>query len=212
MRAGTLPATAARVLELLQQRDEAVVVVEIAEVLHLHPNSIREHLDELVARGLVTRERRPATGRGRPAWVYQADPQRREPDRRVREQAALAGVLAARISQISEDPKADGRIAGTAWGEALAAGRVGRPREAVLDVLEDLDFSPQPDAGRRRILLRTCPLLDVAQAYPDVVCAVHEGMVSGLLETMGDPHDVTLEPFAAPDGCVLRLQRERGNP
>lgn len=80
-----------------------------------------------------------------------------------------------------------------------------------MEVLDELDFSPRADRQRRRILLQTCPLLDVAQEFPEVVCAVHEGMVSGVLESLGDPHEVTLQPFAAPDGCVLRLQRARGN-
>lgn len=211
MRTGTLPETAARVLEILQEHGDSLGVAELAALLDLHPNTIRQQLDELQARGLVMREPQPAAGRGRPAWAYRASAAIREPDRRVAEHSALAGVLAARISETSADPQGEGREAGRAWGAALSQGRTERPREAVMEVLDELDFSPRGDRQRRRILLQTCPLLDVAQEFPEVVCAVHEGMVSGVLESLGDPHEVTLQPFAAPDGCVLRLQRSRGN-
>lgn len=212
VRTGTLPATAARILELLQDGASAMEVQQLADVVELHPNTVREQLQELVSRGLVRKSPRPAAGRGRPAWIYAADKDRREPDSRVREHSALAGVLAARISATSEDPPAEGRAAGEAWGAALATGREVNPRTQVVDVLEDMDFSPAPNRDRSRILLRTCPLLDVARQYPEVVCAVHEGLVAGLLQELDDPHEVRLQPFGAPDGCVLRLRRSPANP
>ncbi|HRC00336.1 MAG TPA: hypothetical protein PKZ38_09660, partial [Dermatophilaceae bacterium] len=71
--------------------------------------------------------------------------------------------------------------------------------------------APQP-AGPRELLddrdeivLRACPVLDVAIRHTTVVCAVHEGMVQGILETLGGPPEATLHPFADPAGCVLRL-------
>jgi predicted ArsR family transcriptional regulator len=206
-----LSATGSRTLEILQESPDARDVQDLAHLLQLHPNSVRQVLDDLVARGLVHRERRAAEGRGRPAWLYRADPDRREPDRRVQEHSALARVLAARISATNADAESEGRAAGEMWGAALAEGRTGNPRATMVEVLKGLDFSPRADRQRRRILLRTCPLLDVAREYPEVVCAVHAGLVDGFLQTMGDPHDVTLEPFAAADGCVLRLQRAREN-
>lgn len=187
-----------------------MTLAALADDLQLHTNTIREQLQLLVARHLVRRHQQSASGRGRPAWLYSADPTRREPDSRVHEHSVLAGVLAARISATSAEPQIEGRAAGRVWGAALAVSRTDEPREAVMEVLEGLDFSPRQD--EHAILLRTCPLLDVAQEHPDVVCAVHEGMVTGLLENMGDPHDVTLLPFGAPDGCVLTLQRSTANP
>ncbi len=208
MRTGALPDTSARLLESLQCREEPVGVQQLAEELEVHPNTVREGLDLLRERGLVERHRRASPGRGRPAWVYQADGTLREPDRRVREHGALAGALAAHLSATSPQPGSEGRAAGRRWGVALAAGRTGPAREVVLDVLEELDFSPSVTG--HDILLRTCPLLDVARAHPDVVCAVHEGMVQGVLEELGAPDDVRLSPFAHPAGCLLRIQSRRG--
>jgi hypothetical protein len=46
----------------------------------------------------------------------------------------------------------------------------------------------------------------MARRYPEVVCEVHSGLVSGaLLELGGDDTGVDLVPFAEPDACLLVL-------
>lgn len=96
---------------------------------------------------------------------------------------------------------------------------------ALLSVLDRLGFDPQP-VGRSRdgapppttagpgdelgaspedVVLRACPVLDVARRHTTVVCAVHEGMVQGILESLGSSTGASLRPFADPGGCVLRL-------
>ncbi len=55
----------------------------------------------------------------------------------------------------------------------------------------------------RTVWLRTCPLLDAARTYPQVVCTVHRGLVEGLLDAAGEPpageaDGVALDPFAEP--------------
>ena len=53
--------------------------------------------------------------------------------------------------------------------------------------------------------LRRCPLLDVARQYPEMICQVHKGLISGALtELGGDDVGVDLLPFAEPDACRLR--------
>lgn len=211
----------ARLLEHVQGQRE-VSVEGVASVFGQHPNTVREHLDALVEGRFLLRDRSPGPGRGRPAWRYRPNPDQPEPDPRVREYGALAGSLAAHIAAHSPDPHAEARQAGARWGSALV--RTGRdgpaqpsiaadPRAAhdrVVRLLADLDFSPRVDRPGR-IVLTTCPLLDVARTHPDVVCAVHEGMVAGALDALGSPSSrVTLRPFAAQDGCLLRLPRVAG--
>ena len=211
----------ARLLEHVQGQRE-VSVEGVASVFGQHPNTVREHLDALVEGRFLLRDRSPGPGRGRPAWRYRPNPDQPEPDPRVREYGALAGALAAHIAAHSPDPHAEARQAGARWGSALV--RTGRdgpaqpsiaadPRAAhdrVVRLLADLDFSPRVDRPGR-IVLTTCPLLDVARTHPDVVCAVHEGMVAGALDALGSPSSrVTLRPFAAQDGCLLRLPRVAG--
>lgn len=211
----------ARLLEHVQ--GQGVVTVEgAASAFGQHPNTVREHLDALVEGGFLLRDRSPSAGQGRPAWRYRANPDQPEPDPRVREYGALAGALAAHIAAHSHDPRAEARQAGARWGSALI--RTDRdgpalpsiaadPRAAddrVVRLLAHLDFSPRVERPGR-IVLTTCPLLDVARTHPDVVCAVHEGMVAGALDALGAPSSrVTLRPFAAPDGCLLRLPSVAG--
>lgn len=79
--------------------------------------------------------------------------------------------------------------------------------ERVFRLLGDLDFSPLPVVNSC-VVLTTCPILDVARIHPDVVCAVHEGMVAGALDALGAPSEgVSLQPFASPHGCLLWLPR-----
>lgn len=219
-----LSSARARLLEHLQQLRAEVSAEDVATQFGQHPNTVREHLDALVGAGLVLRQRQPGPGRGRPAWRYRANPDHPEPDPRVREHSALVGALAAHIATHSPDPRAEAREAGQRWGRALiptppgASDDVGDPapasdataapvaRRRVVDLLADLDFGPQPTRTATRVVLTTCPLLDVARAHPQVVCAVHEGMVAGALHAMRAPAGpVTLTPFGTPEGCLLTM-------
>ena len=86
------------------------------------------------------------------------------------------------------------------------AGSAGRedPAAAVVDLLDELRFEPQPSAGAVR--LTTCPLLDAARRNPDLVCQVHLGIVRGVLGELGaDPDAADLVPFAEPGACRLTL-------
>jgi predicted ArsR family transcriptional regulator len=209
---GGLPLSAqrARVLEQLQSTTGATKVAALASLLGLHTNTVREHLDALVERGLATRALAPVVGRGRPAWTYAAAADQPEPDPRVRDYVGLASALAGQIARTSTDPEADALAAGEDWGRTLARGRAARgaaqARRGVVDILSELGFDPETDARATTVRLRRCPLLDTARAHPQVVCPVHLGIVRGALTTLGaDPADVTLTPFSEPGACRLHL-------
>jgi predicted ArsR family transcriptional regulator len=182
-----------------------------------HVNTVRGHLDALVEDGLALRHRQDPSGRGRPAWRYRANPQQPEPDARVREYGALAGALAAHLIRTSPDPTDEARVAGVEWGRRIAQDRDRQPasaaeeaatraRHEVLAILDDLGFAPQDSPGRDSVRLLRCPLLDVARQYPEVICQVHQGLISGALtELGGDDAGVDLLPFAESDACRLVL-------
>jgi predicted ArsR family transcriptional regulator len=198
------------VLERLQRAAQPVTAGALAAELGLHPNTAREHLDALVVRGLATRERAPATGRGRPAWLYAAVDDNPEPDPRVRDYAGLAAALAGHIARTSPNPTGDGLAAGWAWGLALVASRPEHagptPRHRVVGLLDELGFAPETDDDASTVALRRCPLLDAAREHPEVVCQVHLGIVRGALEHHGgDPEPTELLPFAEPGACRLHL-------
>lgn len=197
-------------LETLRARTEPVTLAALADQTGLHANTVREHLDALVHQGLARRHAAEPSGRGRPAWLYQAigSDAAASP-----EYAGLASALAATIHRTSRSPAADAARAGVAWGRELAGERGASPapsavaaRREVVSLFDEIGFAPQPDARSTVVRLTRCPLLEAASQHPDVVCNVHLGLAQGALEAYGaDPRGVELLPFAEPGACRLHL-------
>jgi predicted ArsR family transcriptional regulator len=192
------------VLELLSGQPEPLSQAAIVDATGLHANTIREHLEGLRRRGLVRRLRAEPSGRGRPAWLYEAT----DDDATGSEYAGLASVLAATIARTSDEPERAAATAGEEWGHELAHDRGALPvraetaRRHVIHLLDELGFEPEEAGGHVR--LTRCPLLEAAHRYPEVVCAVHLGIVRGALEEYGaDPAGSELTPFAEPGACRL---------
>jgi predicted ArsR family transcriptional regulator len=204
------------VLEALRSATEPATLATLGERTGLHQNTLREHLEALVARGLARRMRAAPSGRGRPAWLYEAT----DPDLGVAgsEYAGLAATLAAHIHRTSNDPREDAVAAGHAWGRELArkAGPPDAPgsaaaRRKVVALLDDVGFAPQTDDRATTAHLTRCPLLETAKEYPDVVCGVHLGIVRGALDEYGaDSSRIDLQPFAEPGACRLELLTRAG--
>lgn len=206
-----LSASRTAVLEALQASDGPTALSQLSEETGLHPNTLREHLEALVARGYARRRRATPSGRGRPAWLYEGT----EPELGTAgsEYAGLAATLAAHIHRTSSDPREDAVAAGRAWGHDLAS-RSGPPEEPgaaearrkVVRLLDDVGFSPETDERATTVRLTRCPLLETAKEYPDVVCGVHLGIARGALEEYGaDSTRTDLLPFAEPGACRLHL-------
>ncbi len=213
-----LSASRASVLDSLRDATGPTTLAQLSEATGLHANTLREHLEALVARGLVRRFHAEPSGRGRPAWLYEAT----EPDVDTAgsEYAGLAATLAAHISRTSEDPRADAVAAGNAWGHDLAR-KSGSPegsgavaaRRKVVDLLDDIGFSPETDDRATTARLTRCPLLETAKEFPDVVCGVHLGIVRGALDEYGaDSTRTDLEPFSEPGACRLGLLTRTARP
>ncbi|MGN7977471.1 helix-turn-helix transcriptional regulator [Microbacterium sp. 22195] len=168
----------------------------------LHENTVREHLERLREDGRLRRIRAEAQGRGRPGWRWEAP--RADV---VNPYAGLALALADSLANAAADPVAHARSAGIRWGAAIAEERAdaeSEPHALVVDLMREQGFAPEilDDA----IVLHRCPLLAAAARRTDVVCAVHEGMVAGIIRSRADGADVTLLPFRAEDGCLLHLR------
>ncbi|WP_394215241.1 helix-turn-helix transcriptional regulator [Brachybacterium vulturis] len=197
-----------QVLRTVEAQRSPVSVAAISRATGLHENTVRGHLDQLLADGHVTRSRAAAEGRGRPAWLWR--PTRYGP---ASPYAALAGVLAGTIARTSADPAATAHEAGRGWGGQLAAdlpetAPPATARAVVTDAMAAQGFAPEDDG--ERIVLHRCPLLEAASRHTEVVCSVHRGLLAGLLEGApaldGARPEVELLPFAAPGQCHLRLR------
>lgn len=207
----------ASVLERLRQRHGTLSVEQLAAETGQHANTIREHLEALTGDGYATKTAAPKEGRGRPAWLYQATATPAGPIG----YAALAAALARHLADTSTNPAAAGESAGRSWARALpgtshfgtvaaaevptkTGGKVARQRVAT--VLGHAGFGVQGNRDATELTLTTCPIVEAAKENPDVVCAVHLGLVRELLSGSGLPEqDVLLQPFAGPGFCTLRL-------
>lgn len=189
---------------MIEAQAAPVAIGALTRAAGLHENTVRGHLEHLLADGYVTRERAAVDGRGRPAWLWRAvvpDP--------ASPYAALAGVLADTLARTSADPVAEARDAGRGWGRGIGAGVTpaaddAQARERVVAVMAEQGFAPHDDGDA--VTLHRCPLIAAAVRHPQIVCAVHVGMVDGVLEAVGSDAEADLVPFTAPGRCALYVR------
>lgn len=188
-------------------------IIDIAELLGVHPNTVRFHLDGLVGDGQVEQVQPDRRGPGRPPLMFRAV---RQMDRGgTRHYRLLAEILSMGLAA-DEDPSAKAQAAGRAWGQKFesevepgAATSAEESIERLVDVLDDLGFAPElrSAAGEQQVGLRHCPFLELAETGNNVVCPVHLGLMQGALETWAAPVSVErLESFVEPDLCLAHLK------
>lgn len=194
-------------LATLRDQPEPVSLAALVKVTALHENTVREHMDGLIRLGMVVRYRADSVGRGRPAWLYMAT----EAGSFDGEYAGLASALARAIAQSPERLASAAELAGEEWGRQLARDRgavhstAAEARDHVVAVLDDLGFACETDEmSPAQVWLTRCPLLEAAYRHTEVVCAVHLGIVRGVLqENDADPAGTQLFPFSKPHACGL---------
>jgi predicted ArsR family transcriptional regulator len=203
----------ARVLDLLLAARGPLGVQDVAGRAGLHANTARFHLDGLVDSGLATREPQPRDTPGRPSMVYRAT----GGDGPVgqRRYRLLAEMLASMIAGMVPRPQAAAIEAGREWGRFLTEqpppyqGLAAEQAVAKLaTALEEIGFAPEVVAENEgyRLRLRQCPFREVAEQHQDVVCAMHLGLLRGVLEQSRAPVRAdNLQPFAEPGSCIARL-------
>ena len=164
-----------------------------SSITGLHGNTVREHLEALVrARPGPARARRAE--RSRPARPGSTTPPPRRSASGVRRSRGRAG----RVHRAHQPAPRRGRRRGRRGVGARARPRPRRRRPTT----RWRPARPGRRAARRprlrarartrrtppRVRLARCPLLEAAHRHPEVVCAVHLGIVRGALEEYGaDP-------------------------
>lgn len=203
----------ARVLSVLQNSPAPLGVDEVAERVHLHVNTTRFHLDALVGAGLAQRATETRNQPGRPRTLYAARPD--APRTGERSYRLLAQILASYFAAEVPQPSQAAQRAGQVWGGYLAERPapfekidVESASRQLVDVLDGIGFAPEAKtSGRKRqLLLRHCPFREAAEQHTNVVCAVHLGLMQGLLAGIGAPLEAErLKPFVEPDLCIADL-------
>jgi predicted ArsR family transcriptional regulator len=163
---------------------------DLAERLALHPNTVRPHLDRMREAGLVEVEPIHRGTVGRPQLRYSRAPGAPGLGLDPPAHTLLAGLLAALAEQIGGDGL-DAANLGRRWGtEATGRRQTGRGCLAALVAeLDRLGFDPvESELGgggaatrRVRVDFLHCPFRELAEAYPELVCNLHRGIVEGVV-------------------------------
>lgn len=165
-----------------------VSVREMARRLALHPNTLRPHLRRLEEAGLVRHEVRKTAGVGRPQTLYAA----LEPDDEAgRDFRLLAEMLCGLLTTRRDLERA--QALAREWGAYLVS--QGGPKPGVrlpdrknLAVLQQAmdraGFEPRfhRDGRAVDITLRDCPFRALLDEHRELVCALHRGLLEGMLE------------------------------
>lgn len=203
---------------------EPMTAAQLAAEVGLHVSTVRFHLDQLVAAGLVDSEFRRQPGAGRPRKVYSLAPGsfgELAPRGEVESLRLLSGLLATTLADGLTDRAPTPAEAGRRWAREHIARVPGTsPAQTpgqwlarvamMIDVLQGWGYTPEvatSGGGRTaRVTLAHCPFLDLARSNPAVVCGIHRGLIAGSLEQLGesDTH-VSLEPFVDATTCLAHV-------
>jgi predicted ArsR family transcriptional regulator len=203
--------TRARLFALLGELRRPAGTEELAELLDLHPNGIRVHMERLLEAELVVRERsRQTRGRPRDMWLI-------SPDARPGGDPPTAytelGRWLARVIRPGRTGLRTVEATGREIGRELASGdEPYSAEERMHATLVSMGFQPRRDTGgdERALTYRlcNCPYRDAASENQDVVCTLHRGITQGMLDALAP--DTTLAGFVPRDphtaGCLIELQ------
>lgn len=194
------------ILEFIEAAPGVVRVEEIADAVRLHANTVRGHLDALLAAGRISRVPDQRSTPGRPHWLYSATA-----SDSVRE---LARALEQALDR-AEAP--DGaRLAAATWAEAgpevAAATTPDEAVDAATEALSHHGFDAVRNPVGDEITLRACPYLELVDDHP-VICDIHAELLAEVLKRTGQPVSVErLDVFPRPQMCVARLRRPDTEP
>lgn len=203
--------TRARLFELLGEMKRPAGTDELAAQLGMHPNGIRNHLDQMLAAGLVMREKE-RSGRGRPRDLWTVDPNAMPGGAPPTAYAELSKWL---VKAVESGIKNPGEIEalGREIGLRLTEGEENEadPESRFHDALAAMGFQPSRHrSGSESITycLNNCPYRDTARSRQPMICGLHRGITAGLLESLQPDSVLTAFVIKDPDlaGCEISIE------
>ncbi len=183
---------------------------EVADSLELHPNTVRPHLERMRDVGLLDVEvdSRGAVGRPQHRYSLAAD----APSLGLEPPTfpVLAGLLA-NVAAAAEPHPADvaevAREHGRHTAAARVAGGVSSCVDAVNAELAEMGFDPvsEADGTVTTIAFANCPFRQLAEAFPELVCHLHRGMIEGMVEVLGGAEVERFSTLADRQPCQVEL-------
>jgi len=185
-----------------------LTTAEVAEVLGLHVNTVRPHLERMRDVGLLQVAADARGSVGRPQHRYSLAPEAPSLGLEPSPFPTLARVLlqAAAAAGVDGDEVAD---AGRDQGAADAAGWAGAEcLDALLLEQTRLGFDPavvEDDEGVT-LAFAHCPFRDLAEAHPELVCNLHRGLVEGVVDAFAGASVVQFHPLVDRTPCQVEVR------
>lgn len=195
-----------------------LTTAEVADVLRLHVNTVRPHLERMREVGLLQVSADSRGGVGRPQHRYALAPDAPslglEPSplptlaRVLLQAAASAGVAGEEVAEAARD---QGRHDAEAWlaepGDLTSA----PPLDCVDALLLEqarLGFDPAMAGEGADVTLAFahCPFQALAERHPELVCSLHRGLVEGLVGAFPGADVVRFHPLADRAPCQVELR------
>jgi predicted ArsR family transcriptional regulator len=190
--------------------ESPVSTSEIADALDLHANTVRPHLERMRDAGLLVVETGGTGQVGRPQhrWTLAPD----APSLGLEPSAfrLLARLIAGVVAQAGVGTDEIAAI-GREYGSALPAApkRASYPTcvRAVEAAMGELGFDPVvgEDGDVATVMFTRCPFRELAEAFPEVVCPLHRGLVEGVAEAVGGGRVRRFGTLADRDPCQADL-------
>lgn len=191
----------------IARRQCPVAVAELTDVFDLNHNTVRRHLAKLCEAGLLEDFSARPHGPGRPRILY-----------RLTEEAAAAwnsegpyerlSLLLLQIATTGASALEVGRAAGT---ETALDTEAVDPLDAMTAAMTAQGFSPsvRVDDTEAEVVLEHCPFAAAAEMNAEVVCALHRGMLEGLVARV-DGLEITDLVASDPRRarCLVRVTRD----
>jgi predicted ArsR family transcriptional regulator len=214
------------VYDFVATRDVPVTRDEVSAGVSMTRSLAAFHLDKLAEAGLLEVTygrpdlRPPGPGSGRPSKRYAVSerevdislpPRRYDVAGRVMARAIAASTTkrsqtAAQIAnRLARD---EGREVGEQYGDARRPSR-NKPLVAVEEALASCGYEPSVDG--QTVKLRNCPFHSLVDAAPELVCALNESFVSGVIDGLSASSTMQAELCGRIDGnCCVVVRTERG--
>jgi predicted ArsR family transcriptional regulator len=193
----------------LARSSSPLATVDIAESLGLHTNTVRSHLERMRELGLLELHVESSGGVGRPQHLYSIAPD-----------APSLGLEPAVYPMLARMLLAVARDAGIGSPEAVEAGRDQGAHDArrsgadardcvaaLADHLRMLGFDPESvsDEDATTIAFTHCPFAELAEANPELVCGMHQGIVEGFVSETGGCWVRAFRSLVDSDPCRVEL-------
>jgi predicted ArsR family transcriptional regulator len=192
-----------------------LTTAEVAEVLGLHVNTVRPHLERMRDVGLLHVESEARGSVGRPQHRYSLAADAPSLGLEPSPFPALARILLAAAAaagvdgdEVAEAGREQGRADAAGWVGGSAGGQAIDCLDALLLEQSRLGFDPAlvTDDTGATLAFAHCPFRDLAEAHPELVCSLHRGLVEGVVEYFPGTSVECFHPLVDRTPCQVEVR------